>query len=364
MKSWNRMLCIALLIGGLLGINVDSRSQTRKHGVLDDFNDLRGVNPLGIVDWGMGGVRTAMEGTSGSLIYAPAGMAWGTPPFLSGEFDVRTYFPRGKNILDAESQTLFMPRWVGMAFMSGRWRFGFGYAVPYGHRRVYDILGSNNEYVLAEQRLAAPVAFKIAPQLAAGATVGFSYISWKENIDGSGTDNSATGLGFASAVDLQWKPRPDLMFGAEAEPPIIISGDAKINAVTFHEQWKRPLGLRTGVQKRWDNIRTAADVYFRQYSALDNWEVDRGVMSHDQYGVAVGAELPYSGALLRFGGQAETDPVDGNKTLTVMITAGLGWSLGGFNINTAVVDSHASTDRSVRGTRFLLGLNVLPSGSD
>ena len=208
------------------------------------------------------------------------------------------------------------------------------------------------------------MALKIAPQLAAGATVGFSYISWKENIDGSGTNNSATGLGFASAVDLQWRPHPDLMFGIEAEPPITISGDTKFNGISSSEEWKRPLGVRTGVQKRWNNIRTAADVYFRQYSALDNWEVDRGVMSHDQWGVAAGAEVPYNGALLRFGGQAETDPVDGDKTLNVMITAGLGWSLGGFNINTALVDSHASSEKSLRGTRFLLGFNILPSESD
>ena len=360
----SKTLSLWLLVGGLLGMAVTLQSQIRRDGVFDDYNDLRGDNPTGTLQWGMGGVRAAMESLSGSLMFAPAGMAWSTPPFISGEFDIRTYYPRGNNNLAAESQTLFVPRWIGTMFAYKSWRFGLGYGVPYGHRRVYQISGAEYEFTLAENRIVAPVAVRIGNQWAAGVTLGLSFVSWKERLDGSETGNSANGLGFASAIHVQWRPRADLTFGIEAEPPVTISGDAKFNSVTFpNEEWKRPLGLRAGVQKQWSGFRAAGDLYFNQYSALDNWMVDRGLMSHDQWGAAAGIEISYAGAKWRLGGQAETDPVYNGEVLAVMISAGSGWSLGGVDVNAALVDSHLSSDSSQRATRFLFGVEILTPAS-
>jgi len=82
-------------------------------------------------------------------------------------------------------------------------------------------------------------------------------------------------------------------------------------------------------------------------------------MTDDQWGSAMGIELPIAGAKWRFGGQVETDPVNGSDQLSILITTGLGWCLGGMNIQTALVDSHSSPDEYLRATRFLLGFEIL-----
>lgn len=359
MNARIQTLGIALLCMGMLGFWSTGLCQQRQYGIFDDYNDLRGVNPLGVLQWGMGGVRTALESQSGTIMYTPAGMAWDVPPLISAEFDIRTPFPRENNYAIAESQTLFLPRWAGMLFPKGSLRFGFGYGVPYGHRRVYQTSSIKYEHTLVEHRIVAPIAWRFAPEWSVGMSIGLSITSWKEEQDGSDTENTATGMGFASAFHMQWKPRPDIVVGMEAQPPITVTGDSEFNSVSFSEEWKRPLEARIGMQKKWPRFRIAADVFFRQYSELDNWMVDRGRMTDDQWGTAVGIECPIAGAKWRFGGQVETDPVIGSDQMAILITTGLGWCLGGMNIQTALIDSHSSPDEYLRATRFLLGFEIL-----
>jgi hypothetical protein len=359
MKAWIRVLMAWLLAWGILGIGFAGWAQVRKYGIYDDYNDLRGENPLGVEQWGMGGVRTAMESNGGAVIYCPAGLAWDIPPSLSGEFEIRTPFPRSSDFPSAESQTLFLPRWVGMVFATGSWRLGMAYALPYGHRRVTRILATKYEHTLAEHRILIPVAWRVAERWALGVSVGLSIASWNEDQNGSDTDNTATGFGFASSVHVQWRPRSDLVLGFEAQPPMKVSGDADINAVNFSEEWERPEEFRVGVQKRWQRFRGAMDLFFRGYSGHDIWMVDRGYMSENQYGGAVGVEFDWLGAKVRFGSQVETDPVEGGDDLAIMVTTGVGWSLGGVDVRTSLVDSHSSTDKYLRATRFLVGFDIL-----
>jgi len=355
----NKTLQLVLICCLLLAVIVPAYGQNWYYGVFDEFNDPRGANPIGIRGWGMGGVRTALEQLGGGVIYSPAGMAWDYPAFLSGEFDVRTPFPKGTDPTRSESQTLFLPRYMGMAFPAGKLRFGLAYAVPYGHRVVYRTSLTTYEYPMAEHRIVIPFAWRVSDQWAVGVTLGLSIVSWKEIHDGTETDNSASGLGFASVLHVQWKPQPTMTLGIEAQLPITVSGDAKINSVTFSENWERPLEVRVGIAKKWTGFITALDVFFRQYSAIDSWMVDRGRMTKDQWGLASGVEFPMAGADWRIGGYLETDPVEGGDQLMINITAGVGWNLRGTNVQAALVDSHASSDESLRATRFQLGFEIL-----
>jgi hypothetical protein len=334
-------------------------SQTTQNSIFGDFNDLRGDNPIGVREWGMGGVRTALEQLGSSSVCAPAGMAWDLPAFISAQYDIRTPFAKGTNPVRSESQTLFLPRYIGMLFSSGMRRFGVAYALPYGQRTVCQTATSAREYTLAEHRIYIPFAWRVAKQWAVGASIGLSIASWKETLDGTDTGNFASGLGFSSAIHAQWRPRPSMMLGLEAQPPITVSGDSKVDSISSSVEWKRPLEVRAGVAKKWSGFLTAADVFFRQYSALDNWMVDRGFMTKGQWGVAAGTEFPWAGANWRFGGQVEADPVEGGNQIWAMITIGAGWSLGGTNVHAAVVDSHASSDETLRATRFLFGFEIL-----
>jgi hypothetical protein len=350
---------LALLLYIVIAWAVPTYSQDWYYGVFDEFNDPRGNNFIGVREWGMGGVRTALEQLGSSSIYAPAGMAWDLPAFIGAQYDIRTPFPKGTNLGEPESQTLFLPRYIGILFSSKMERFGVAYAVPYGQRVVYRDVTSTFEYTLAEHRIYIPFAYRVGEQWTTGISVGLSVATWKETLDGTDTGNSGTGLGFTSVLHVQWKPQPTMMLGIEAQPPSKVSGDSKFNSVSVSEEWKRPLEVRVGVSKKWNRLLTAMEVFFKQYSGLDNWMVDRGFMTKDQWGVASGVEFPYAGADWRLGGHWESDPVEGSDWINISITAGVGWNLKGTNIHTALVDSHASSEKSLRATRFLFGFEIL-----
>ena len=363
----NRKLLISMVmmlgLGMLLAWNT-GQCQTRKYGFFDDYNDLRGSNPIGVRGWGMGGVRTALEYSGGMMMHAPAGMAWQPPVFISAEFDIRTPFSDGSPPLRSESQTLFLPRWIGTTLSTDAVKFGVGYGVPYGHRAVYQLPNNKYEYVMVEHRVVAPIAVRIGQQWAVGVSLGLSIAKWEELRDGTKTDNTATGLGFASAIHVQWRPTSDLTLGLETQPPITVSGDADINSVSFTEEWKRPLEVRAGAMKRWTRFITVADIYYRGYADVTGWMVDQGSMTKSQWGAACGVEFPWMGADLRVGGSWESDPVETSDDPMITFTAGLGWSLGGTNVQVALVDSHASPDESERSTRFLVAFEILTPTED
>jgi hypothetical protein len=351
---------MVMMLGlGLLFIGDASLCQTRKYGFFDDYNDLRGSNPIGVRGWGMGGVRTALEYSGGMMLHAPAGMAWHPPVFISAEFDIRTPYSDGSPPLRSESQTLFMPRWIGTTFSTEMVKFGVGYGVPYGHRAVYQLPSNKYEYVMAEHRVVAPIAVRIGQQWAVGVSLGLSIAKWEEIRDGSSTDNTATGMGFASVFHVQWRPASDMTLGLETQPPITVSGDADVNSVSVSEEWKRPLEVRAGVVKRWSDFITVADIYYRGYADVTGWMVDQGSMTKNQWGAAGGVEFPWMGADLRVGGSWESDPVEASDDPMITFTTGLGWSLGGTNVQIALVDSHASPDESERSTRFLVAFEIL-----
>jgi hypothetical protein len=51
--------------------------------------------------------------------------------------------------------------------------------------------------------------------------------------------------------------------------------------------------------------------------------------------------------------------VENSDDPMINLTAGMGWNLGGTNVQVALVDSHVSPDESERSTRFLVAFEIL-----